>query len=211
MINQWINLSPKAKWMLDPQYGLWLAMAPVQMKRSLICTQGLEYRSRVFRPLASKLESRAWRKRCFFLCHVVAVFFATATTIGAQVGQKSLKSSWIYYDVPSLKLTFSHLKWMVGRLISFWDAILSGAVLVLGRVFSPADFVAAFGSRWPFLAIFLLQLLKTIAASGQDEYAHDAGVGTKFSVQHESSTGCTSKGSGSARSFQPSAWRGDGG
>ncbi len=45
---------------------------------------------------------------------------------------------------------------MNGWKIDFlWDAILSGAVLVLGRVFSPAYFVAAFGSRWPFLAIFV--------------------------------------------------------
>ena len=37
--------------------------------------------------------------------------------------------------LPSLKLTFSHLKMMVGVLLSFWDGLFSGDMLVLGRVF----------------------------------------------------------------------------
>ena len=37
-------------------------------------------------------------------------------------------------ELPSLKLTVRTRKWMVGILVSFWDGLFSGAMLVLGRV-----------------------------------------------------------------------------
>ena len=37
-------------------------------------------------------------------------------------------------NLPSLKLTARTWKWMVGRLVSFWSGLFSGAMLVLGRV-----------------------------------------------------------------------------
>ena len=40
----------------------------------------------------------------------------------------------IYMYIPSLKLTVRTRKWMVGRLISFWETVFSGAMLVSGSV-----------------------------------------------------------------------------
>ena len=37
-------------------------------------------------------------------------------------------------EVPSLKLTARTWKWLIGRLLSFWECPFSGAMLVLGRV-----------------------------------------------------------------------------
>ena len=36
--------------------------------------------------------------------------------------------------MPSLKLTVRTQKWKSGRLVSFWDGFLAGAMLVLGRI-----------------------------------------------------------------------------
>ncbi len=45
----------------------------------------------------------------------------------------------------------SHLKWMVGRLLSFWETIFSGAMLVSGRVraFLPVSDCPCFGHHEP--------------------------------------------------------------
>ena len=40
--------------------------------------------------------------------------------------------------IPSLKLTWPPKKWMVGILVSVWDGLFSGAMLVSGRVMSAA-------------------------------------------------------------------------
>ena len=45
---------------------------------------------------------------------------------------------WFFRDLPSLKLTFSHLKMMVSKSgISFSRGVFSGAILVSRRVFIP--------------------------------------------------------------------------
>ncbi len=40
-----------------------------------------------------------------------------------------------YYAIPSLKLTNCTWKWMLGKLVSFWDGLLAGAMLVSGSVY----------------------------------------------------------------------------
>ena len=41
--------------------------------------------------------------------------------------------------LPSLKLTACTWKWMVGRLVSFWDGLFSGTMLVLGSVYTSKE------------------------------------------------------------------------
>ena len=49
-------------------------------------------------------------------------------------GQTYLRT-WNLWVVPSLKLTVRTWKWMVGILVSFWEGLFSGAMLVSGRVY----------------------------------------------------------------------------
>ena len=46
----------------------------------------------------------------------------------------NLASPDVSRHLPSLKLTVRTWKWMVGILVSFWDGLFSGAMLVLGSV-----------------------------------------------------------------------------
>ncbi len=86
--------------------------------------------------------------------------FQNATKIwGAQVGSWGRELIWpnIMYTrklfeqkIPSLKLTARPWKWMVGILVSFWDGLFSGAMLVSGRVnldvWWPNEFIC--DTRW---------------------------------------------------------------
>ena len=57
--------------------------------------------------------------------------------------------------LPSLKLTASPSKWMVGILVPFWDGLLSGAMLVSGRVNSESlDFLEFSPTLKPWFLCF---------------------------------------------------------
>ena len=72
------------------------------------------------------------------------------------------KNTWKYLEIPSLKLTACPWKWMVGILVSFWDGLFSGAMLVSGSVHHISQLVVIFLNgtpitRFPVGSQFLVQ------------------------------------------------------
>ena len=71
--------------------------------------------------------------------------------------------------IPSPKLTVSPWKRMVGILLSFWETLFSGAMLVSGRVtlLLPGDFVPIFWSlQWDFSHLVAFASLWNLWPSG---------------------------------------------
>ena len=91
-------------------------------------------------------EGSAVSKKCPLRVHGRIVIFEERNTgsltlplvlvLGDSYPRKSVNLSFldVSWYLPSLKLTVRTCKWMVGILLSFWDSLFSGTMLVSGRV-----------------------------------------------------------------------------
>ena len=109
--------------------------------------------SLTFRACASSFYSLS--RHCIFFLLTLLLFSAFSIfwlCFSALLFQLSILSevrllNFLRSYIPSLKLTVRTWKWMVGILVSLWDALFSGAMLVSGSV-SPVKSIWASKAAW---------------------------------------------------------------